>query len=113
MNAATQKQFQRFRVAHQADQCVNWLKVQGFEVLRVGSGPCITIRNSPLCDKLEGVVEGYSRTGKGENRYRMVSRFDCAVRWVVAETTPKKRPVPILQRLMAWGAERAPFGWPA
>lgn len=113
MNATTQKQLQRFRIAHQADQCVNWLKVQGFEVLRIGAGPCITIRNSPLCDKLEGVVDGYSRTGKGETRYRMVTRFDCAVRWVIADTAAKKPAVSLLQRLMALGEEVAPWGWTA
>lgn len=103
----------RFEIASQADRCVAWLRVQGLSVLSIGGGPCITIRTSPLCDEFEGVVEGYSRTAKGETRYRMVSRFDCEVRWVIAEIAPKKPAVSMLQRLLAWGDEVAPWGWSA
>ena len=76
----TPRQLQRLRIAHQADQCVNWLKVQGFEVLRVEAGPRITIRASALCEKLEGAVACYSRSLHSEHRYKMVTRFDCEVR---------------------------------
>lgn len=110
----TQGRMQRFEIASQADRCVAWLRASGLTVLSIGAGPCITIRPSPLCDKFEGVVEGYYRTAKGETRYRMVSRFDCAVRWAVAETAgPKKPAVSLLQRLMAWGEAVAPWGWTA
>jgi phosphoserine phosphatase len=72
---------QRRHIAAQADHCVRWLKAHGFEVLAVTDGPRITVRNSHLCDMLEGAVAGYSRGPKGEERYRCVVRLDCEVRW--------------------------------
>jgi hypothetical protein len=75
---------QRRKIAHQADYCVGWLKDQGFEVLRVSDGPCILVRYSPLCDQFEGAVSGYSRSLRGEERYKSVIRLDCEVRWRTA-----------------------------
>jgi len=72
----------RFLITEQADQCVNWLKANGFDVLSIEPGPSITIRTSPLCNELEGAVAGYSRGLHGERRYKMVIRFDCAVYWL-------------------------------
>lgn len=76
---------QRFEVAEQANHCVKWLKIQGFEVLRVYKGlngaPLITIRTSPLCDKFEGAIAVYERSLKGVQRYKKVMRLDCEVRW--------------------------------
>jgi hypothetical protein len=77
---------QRRRIAAQADDCVKWLRAQGFFVLSVWDGPRVIIRNSPLCDQLEGAVEGYSRGKAGEQRYKTVIRFDCEVRWKVGVT---------------------------
>ena len=67
----------------QARACVDWLKAQGFTVLRVESGPRITVQPNPLCDQLEGAVAGYSRGVKGESRYHMVWRLNCQVQWEV------------------------------
>jgi hypothetical protein len=75
---------QRFEIAEQANRCVKWLTIQGFDVLRVYKGlgsPLITIRPSPLCDKLEGAVAVYERNLKGAQRYKKVLRLDCEVRW--------------------------------
>lgn len=75
---------QRFEVAEQANRCVKWLKIQGFEVLRVQKGqrvPLITIRTCPLCDQLEGAIAVYERSLKGAQRYKKVMRLDCEVRW--------------------------------
>lgn len=72
----------RFMIAEQADQCVCWLKAQGFDVLMVEAGPRITVRTSPLCDQLEGAVCAFSRGLHGEQRYKMAIRFDCEVRWL-------------------------------
>src|SRR5665647_3375892 len=52
-------QHDRFEVAASADYCVRWLKSQGFEVLAVSDGPRILVRSGPLCDRLEGAVQGY------------------------------------------------------
>lgn len=98
---------ERFKIASQADRCVSWLRAQGFTVLSIGAGPCITVRLSPLCNQLEGAAEGYSRTGSGETRYQTVNRFDCEVCWVLSET-PAKRPAvslwqAVMARLNAWG----------
>lgn len=81
----------RLWIAEQADHCVKWLKAQGLEVLGVEKGPRtpprITIRTSPLCDRFEGAVAGYSRalnpsrTVQAEQRYKTVMRFGCEVRW--------------------------------
>lgn len=76
----------RFEIAKKSDRCVTWLKVNGFEVLAVESSRII-IKPSPLCDLLEGVVDGFVRTRKGEQRFKMVSRWDCTVVWDV--TLPK------------------------
>lgn len=72
----------RFLIAEQADECVTWLKVNGFEVLSVEAGPRIIVRPSPLCDAFEGAVEAYSRGIYGVQRYKMVVRFKCAVCWL-------------------------------
>lgn len=76
---------QRLEIARQADFCARWLKSHGLEVLCIDGGvrtpPRITIRSSPLCNKLEGVASGFSRGPKGEQRYQWVMRFDCEVRW--------------------------------
>lgn len=95
---------QRRALAFRADYCVKWLKVQGFDVLRVEKGavgPRIIIRTSPLCKQLDGTVSAYSRvccanTGaarrtvadksdKTEQRYSFAFRFDCEVRWMEGE----------------------------
>ena len=76
------KQARRFLIAEQAGQCVGWLKANGFEVLTVEAGPRITVRSSPLCDLLEGAASAYSRGPHGEQRYKMVMRLDCEVRWM-------------------------------
>lgn len=77
------QQHDRFEVAAQADYCVRWLKSQGFDVLAVSDGPRILVRSGPLCDRLEGAVQGYSRGPKGVERYKAVIRHDCEVRWAV------------------------------
>lgn len=74
----------RFLIAEQADQCVGWLRANGFDVLTIEAGPRITVRTSPLCDQLEGAVCGFSRGLHGEQRYKMVTRFECEVRWLDA-----------------------------
>lgn len=91
---------ERFLIAEQAYQCVAWLKVQGFEVLCIERGPRITIRNSPLCDQLEGVVDGYSRSAGGEQRYRMVTRFDCTVMWAAAPAPVAHPVVSMIKRVL-------------
>lgn len=97
------RQNDRFQVAEQADYCVRWLKSQGLEVLAVTAlttftpslkprrdaegavtvCPRILVRYSPLCDKLEGAVQGYSRGPRGIEHYKTVVRFDCEVRWKI------------------------------
>lgn len=79
---------QRRTLAEQAHGCVQWLKVQGFDVVRVEQGavgPRIIIRNSPLCKLLEGVIPAYSRLDANEQhreeRYSFAYRFNCEVRW--------------------------------
>lgn len=81
----------RFWIAEQAGSCATWLKAQGLEVLRVEKSPHtpprIVIRPSPLCDSFDGAVAFYSRatnhsrTVQAEQRYKMVMRFGCEVRW--------------------------------
>lgn len=90
---------QRFQIASRADRCVNWLKANGFEVLRVEASR-ITIKASPLCDKLEGAVEGFTRNRKGEQRYKMVSRLDCAVVWNVTPPKHGNTVVSLFKRLV-------------
>ena len=75
---------ERAEVARQADQCVKWLTVQGFEVLYIQKGlshPRVHIRNSPLCKSLDGAVHMYQRGASGEQRYWFAIRFGCEVRW--------------------------------
>lgn len=91
---------QRFQIASKADRCANWLKVNGFEVLSVEASR-ITIKASPLCDKLEGVVEGFARNRKGEQRYKMASRHDCAVVWNVTPPKPDSAVVSLFKRLVS------------
>jgi hypothetical protein len=77
-------QVERIEVARQADQCVKWLIIQGFEVLYMQKGlscPRVIIRNSPLCKSLDGAVHMYQRGLQGERRYYFAIRFDCEVRW--------------------------------
>lgn len=88
----------RFEIAAQAARCANWLKVSGFEVLRIEASR-ITIRRSPLCDKLEGVVDGFECIKKRTRRYKMVTRFDCAVVWEVPNPSEEKS---VVKRLLRW-----------
>lgn len=90
---------ERFQIASQADRCVNWLKVNGFEVLSVEPSR-ITIKASSLCDKLEGVVEGFARNRKGEQRYKMVSRLGCAVVWNVTPPKPDNAVVSLFKQMV-------------
>lgn len=81
----------RLWIAEQADHCAKWLKAQGLEVLHIEKGPRtpprITVRSSPRCDRFDGAEECYSRatnherTVQDEQRYKMVMRFGCEVRW--------------------------------
>lgn len=74
----------RRRIAQQVYQCSRWLRVQGFEILRVAGGviqPRIVIKHSQLCASLEGAVDAYERNPHGERRYRYAVRFDCMVEW--------------------------------
>lgn len=78
---------ERLKTANQADQCVKWLKVQGFEITLVQRSPRkprIHIKCSPLCAKLEGAVWMFERTKQGERRYWVALRFGCEVRWIDA-----------------------------
>lgn len=77
------RQAQRLDIAERADRCVKWLKIQGFEVLRVEQGPRIIIRTCPLCDKFEGAIETYERNLQAAHRYKKVMRLDCEVRWEI------------------------------
>lgn len=77
----------RRQIAEQARRCVEWLKISGFDVLVVLGGsfqPRVVIKPSQLCSMLDGVVNAYERTPRGERRYSYVSRFDCMVEWEVA-----------------------------
>lgn len=78
----------RRRIAQQVHQCSQWLRVSGYEILRVEGGFCqprIVIKPSPLCDQLDGAVNAYERTLHGERRYRYAVRFDCMVEWSESE----------------------------
>jgi hypothetical protein len=100
----------RFEIAAQVSRCVTWLKVNGFDVLSVQPGPRITIKPSALCDKLEGVVESYSRTRKGEQRFKMVMRWECCVCW---DVTPSKSIHPVVSlynRFMLKVKGMVPYG---
>lgn len=75
---------ERVEVAKATEPCVRWLKVQGLDVLYVQKGldkPRVFIRNSPLCDKLDGAVHRFERSGGVEKRYWFAIRFGCEVRW--------------------------------
>lgn len=79
------KDADRQEVAGKVERCVDWLHLQGFDVCGVQVGtrnPRITIRHSPLCEKLEGAVRRFERVGLVEMRYWVAIRFDCEVRWV-------------------------------
>lgn len=77
----------RLQIAAQANQCVKWLEINGFEVICISkeilTPPRIIIRNSPLCNELDGVAMGYERNKRGSKHYRFVMRFDCEVRWEI------------------------------
>lgn len=82
----------RAEVVPEAGQCVNWLRAQGFDVLRVEAtrrNPRITVRAGPLCDALEGAVRRYERIlhngSRTERRYWVAVRFGCEVRWTEDE----------------------------
>ncbi len=79
----------RREIAEQATFCAQWLRAQGFEVVFVDKGtrtpPRITIRTSPLCDKLEGAVRAYQRTLRREQHLMIVMRHGCEVVWTQAE----------------------------
>jgi hypothetical protein len=77
----------RRELASKAHQCAKWLRISGYKVIAVSGGlrqPRIVIEAEPLCDRLEGAVDGYERTAHGERRYRYVLRFDVMVEWEVA-----------------------------
>lgn len=109
---------QRREIALQATRCVNWLKVNGFEVLHVQRGACqqpiIIIRNGWLNSKLQGSVDAYERTAGGAFRFRYVSRFDCQVRWdIVREQMLTAKPRGnwlvgwVVESLTCWHREAA------
>ena len=79
----------RREIAAQATFCAQWLRAQGFEVLYVDQGartpPRITIRSSPLCNRLEGAVRAYQRTLRREQHLMIVMRHGCEVVWTRAE----------------------------
>lgn len=85
MNAPEHSAAARRRmIATQADSCVQWLKVQGLDVMYVDKAarlPRIVIFPSSLCAKFEGAVHRYERGPQGEWRYMMVERCGCEVRW--------------------------------
>lgn len=111
----------RLWIAEQVDYCAKWLKAQGLEVLHSEKGsrtpPRITIRTSPRCDRFEGAVACYSRalnpsrTVQAEQRYKMVMRFGCEVRWD-DQGVPARREVRlklaykkaklVFRRLLSW-----------
>jgi hypothetical protein len=69
-----------------SDQCIRWLKYNGFIVKGIQKGirrHRIFIENSDLCKTLEGAIYRYERLLKIERRYLFVLRFDCEVRWNV------------------------------
>ena len=78
----------RLNTALRADYCKKWLKSQGYEVMHVLPGldkPRVFIKNSPLCDKLEGAVHRFERCAGVERRYWFAIRHNCEVRWNDAE----------------------------
>lgn len=67
-----------------AEQCVKWLKAQGFTVLGVRVGrrnPRIDIQSSGLCMRLEGAVYITERKNLGIKRGWVAIRHGCEVRW--------------------------------
>lgn len=75
---------ERLSLAQRARQCTNWLKANGLEVIGIQKGldkPRVFIKNSPLCEKLEGAVHRFERLGNVERRYWFAIRFGCEVRW--------------------------------
>lgn len=78
----------RRRIAQQVHQCSQWLRVQGYEILRVEGGFCqprIVIKPSPLCDQLDGAADAFERTRHGACHYRYAVRFGCMVTWTESE----------------------------
>jgi hypothetical protein len=105
----------RLAIAEQADRCAKWLKAQGLEVLRVEKGPRtpprITIRTSPLCERIEGAVHIYERGLQGERRYKTVMRLGCEVRWdeqvaharhEVSQKLAYQKTRSIFRRILGW-----------
>lgn len=75
---------ERAEVAREAQACVNWLRVNGFEVTGVQRGlsrPRVYIKVSPLCEQLEGAVHRFERLNNIERRYWFTLRLGCEVRW--------------------------------
>lgn len=76
-------------LAHEAQRCVTWLNVQGFEVMALQQGrghPRVTIRyDADLCTQLEGAIRMYQRVeqfGQCMERIDWVThRLGCEVRW--------------------------------
>ena len=89
---------ERIEAARQADQCIKWLKAQGFEVSGIQKGishPRVFFRPSPLCKSLDGSVHRFERLNGIEKRYWFAIRFGCEVRWndeVYQPTCPAGRP---------------------
>ena len=78
----------RFTLAQRTKQCIGWLEANEFEVLGSQKGldkPRVFIKNSPLCDKLEGAVHRFERCAGVECRYWFAIRHNCEVRWNDAE----------------------------
>lgn len=74
----------RRAIARQAHQCARWLRVNGFEIIIIMGGthlPRILVKPQPLCHTLDGVVQAFERTQKGERHYQFVTRFGCMVAW--------------------------------
>jgi len=75
---------ERAVVAQITKPCVDWCRSQGFDVTGVQKGqshPRVFIKNSPLCEKLDGAVHRFERLGNVERRYWFAIRFGCEVRW--------------------------------
>ena len=75
---------ERIEVARQVDQCVKWLKIQGFEVTGIHKGvshPRVFVRTSPMCKSLEGSVHRFERMNGVEKRYWFAIRLGCEIRW--------------------------------
>lgn len=74
----------RTQTACHAVSCLRWLRLHGFEVLKVEDGhsmPRIYVRAGAACAVLEGAVRAYEHIGNFERRYYTVVRHDCEIRW--------------------------------